>query len=99
LFYSYSRRKLQKKIYIYSCHSFLSLASQKKLQIFIFATSYQYIPKEAWELSKKKKREKERERKKSKRKRTNVPIKKNSLPLSIPSSPPKFFFKIPKREV
>jgi hypothetical protein len=47
---------------------------------------------------KRRERKRERERKKSKRKRTNVPIKKNSIPLSIPSSP-QSFFKVPKREV
>jgi hypothetical protein len=96
LFYSYSRRKLQ-NIYIYSCHSFLSLVSQKKLQIFLFATSYQYIPKEAWELSKKEERKRGRERKVKERGQMSQ-LKKLS-PIEHPRFASKDFFKIPKREV
>jgi hypothetical protein len=58
---------------------FYPLLANKALNI-PFATSYQYIQREAWVLQKKKrekKEEKERE-KENKRKRTNVPLK-NSL--------------------
>jgi hypothetical protein len=51
---------------------FYPLLANKAL-IIPFATSCQYIQREAWVLQKKEKEEKERE-KENKRKRTNVPL-------------------------
>jgi hypothetical protein len=62
---------------IYSCHSFLSFASQKKAPNIPFCYLLSIYPKRGLgALLKKEERKRERERKKSKRKRTNVPIKK-----------------------
>jgi hypothetical protein len=62
LFYSYSRSELQK--YIYSCHSFLSLASKKKAPNIPFCYPLSIYPKRGLGAPlKKEERGRERERK------------------------------------